>query len=122
MVPPPTIEPRYCDIPLAYTIHPATLLHDRLAIPSRSVVRPQHRPTAARCRDDHSVRVFASCQVRSPKYARALEDYGMSRQGAAPHVTRGRLDCTATHFEHARRGLVASLAKSRSDTSCEQKG
>src|SRR5437660_8431210 len=84
-------------------------------------IRHEHRPTAAGVRDYLSVRVFERRHVLSRKYARAFEVAGMSMQGAATDLTRGRLHCAAIHFEHTRRGLVDSLEKSLSDTSFKEK-
>src|SRR5436853_5314292 len=45
----------------------------------------------------------------------------MRMQGAAAHLTKGRLHRAAIHFEHSRRGLVDSLEKPIGDTSFKEK-
>src|SRR6266581_4205862 len=83
-------------------------------------IRHEHRPTAAGVRDYLSVPIFECRHVLSREYARAFEVTSMSMQGAATHLTRGRLHRAAIHFEHTRRGLVHSLEKSVSDTSSKE--
>src|SRR6266581_7475702 len=84
-------------------------------------VRHEHRATAAGVRDYLGVRTFKSLNVLPRECARTFEVTGMSMQGAATHLTRGRLHCAAIHFEHTRRGLVDSLEKSLSDTTFKEK-
>src|SRR2546429_3355496 len=74
-------------------------------------VRHEHRATAAGVRDYLSVRVFKSLHVLPRKGAGAFEVAGVSMQGAATHLTRGRLHHATIPFEHTRRGLVDSLEK-----------
>src|SRR5437879_2537808 len=83
-------------------------------------VRHEHRATAAGVRDYFGVRVFKSLNVLPREYARAFEITGMSMQGPATHLTRGRLHRAAIHFERTRRGLVDSLEKSLSDTTLKE--
>src|SRR2546425_13298437 len=84
-------------------------------------IRDEHRDTAAGVRDYLSICIFEGRYVLSRKCARALEVTSVSMQGAAAHLTRGRLHRAAIHFEHTRRGLVDSLEKSISDTSFKEK-
>src|SRR5438552_11766211 len=83
-------------------------------------VRHEHRATAAGVRDYLGVRVFKSLNVLPREYPRAFEITGMSMQGPATHLTRGRLHRAAIHFEHTRRGLVDSLEKSLSYAAFKQ--
>src|SRR5438046_10587190 len=83
-------------------------------------VRHEHRATAAGVRDYLSIRVFKSLHVLSRKGAGAFEVAGVSMQGAATHLPRGRLHHATIHFEHTRRGLVDSLEKSLSDTTFKE--
>src|SRR5437867_1684534 len=84
-------------------------------------VSHEHRATAAVVRDYLSICIFEGRYVLSRKCARALEVTSVSMQGAAAHLTRGRLHRAAIHFEHTCRGLVDSLEKSISDTSFKEK-
>src|SRR5438309_1248200 len=97
---------------LADVLHPRTeflgSVRVRLIVSQQMPVRHEHRATAAGVRDYLSVRVFKSLHVLSRECARALEVTGMRMQGAAAHLTKGRLHRAAIHFEHSRRGLVDS--------------
>src|SRR3989442_2116661 len=93
----------------------------RLILSQKLPVRHEHRATAPGVRDYLNVRAFECLNILSRERARAFEVTGLSMQGAAADLTRGRLHRAAIHVEHTRRGLVDSLEKPVSHTSSKEK-